>query len=223
VESQCALGWVLISEPFDDEGYSGATLDRPALDRLVALVNRGLVDQVIVHRLDRLSRSVRDCSKLLHDFRRLDVGLVVATAPELGYSAQDSFMLNNTYQMQKQQKTEKVKWVEAFLPDSLKVAIDQCEWLSKTLPFAFGSSKNPSYLANEVYERMKTVGLRCGVADCRPHRLRDTRAVRWLLQGLQVGDVNRLLGHSSVRVTELYYSKWISSRKTRLERLLSET
>src|ERR1019366_8280345 len=128
-----------------------------------------------------------------------------------------------TYQMQKQKKTEAVKWVEAFLPESLKVAIDQCEWQSKTLPFAFGSSKNPSYLANEVYERMKTVGLRCGVADCRPHRLRDTRAVRWLLQGLQVGDVNRLLGHSSVRVTELYYSKWISSRKTRLERLLSET
>jgi DNA invertase Pin-like site-specific DNA recombinase len=94
VESQCALGWVLISEPFDDEGYSGATLDRPALDRLLALVNRGLVDQVIVHRLDRLSRSLRDCSKLLHDFRRVDVGLVVATAPKLGYSAQDSFMLN---------------------------------------------------------------------------------------------------------------------------------
>lgn len=77
VESQCALGWVLIPELFDDEGYSGATLDRPALDRLLAHVSRGLVDQVIVHRLDRLSRSLRDSAKLLHDFRRVDVALVV--------------------------------------------------------------------------------------------------------------------------------------------------
>jgi DNA invertase Pin-like site-specific DNA recombinase len=94
VESQCALGWVLIAERFDDEGYSGATLGRPALDRLLAHVSRGLVDRVIVHRLDRLSRSLRDCAKLLHEFRRLEVGLIVVTAPELGYSAQDSFMLN---------------------------------------------------------------------------------------------------------------------------------
>jgi integrase len=97
-----------------------------------------------------------------------------------------------TFAMQKQKKTEKIKYVEAYLPDRLKVAIDQCEWLSRTLPFAFGTSKNPSYLANEVYERMKTVGLRCGVTDCRPHRLRDTAAVRWLLAGLQVDDVARL-------------------------------
>jgi len=89
VESRCALGWVLIPERFDDEGYSGATLDR-----LLARVSRGLVDQVIVHRLDRLSRSLRDSAKLLHDFRQVDVALVVVTAPELGYSAQDSFMLN---------------------------------------------------------------------------------------------------------------------------------
>jgi DNA invertase Pin-like site-specific DNA recombinase len=52
------------------------------------------VDQVIVHRLDRLSRSLRDSAKLLHDSRQVDVALVVVTAPELGYSAQDSFMLN---------------------------------------------------------------------------------------------------------------------------------
>ena len=86
--------WVLIPEFFDDEGYSGATLDRPALDRLLAHVSRGLVDQVIVHRLDRLSRNLRDFAKLLHEFRRINVALVVVTAPELGQSAQDNFMLN---------------------------------------------------------------------------------------------------------------------------------
>ena len=94
VESQIVHGWKLIPERFDDEGYSGATLDRPALDRLLGLVRRGQVDQVIVHRLDRLSRSVRGYSALLHEFRELEVGLVVVIAPELGQSAQDNFMLN---------------------------------------------------------------------------------------------------------------------------------
>jgi integrase/recombinase XerD len=128
-----------------------------------------------------------------------------------------------TYLPQKQRRTEKPKPLEAYLADCLKQAIDACDWLSPKLPFFYGSSKNPAYLANEVYERMKTLGARCGVSDCRPHRLRDTFAVRKLLAGFQLEDVSRLLGHSSVKVTEAYYAKWIATRKVRLERLLAES
>lgn len=129
----------------------------------------------------------------------------------------------HTYIPQKQRRTEKPKPLEVYLPDRLKQAIDASDWLSPKLPFFYGSSKNPAYLANEVYERMKTLGARCGVADCRPHRLRDTFAVRKLLAGFQLEDVSRLLGHSSVKVTETYYAKWVPSRKVRLERLLAES
>ncbi len=111
-----------------------------------------------------------------------------------------------TYFPQKSKKTERRKPLEAYITDQLKTAIDTCEWLSPTRPFFFGASKNPAYLANEVYERMKTVGARCEVSDCRPHRLRDTFAVRKLLAGFQLDDVSRLLGHSSVKVTETYYT-----------------
>ena len=52
------------------------------------------VDRVVIHRLDRLARSVFACSDLLREFRKFGVGLVVVTAPELGGSAQDGFMLN---------------------------------------------------------------------------------------------------------------------------------
>jgi integrase/recombinase XerD len=128
-----------------------------------------------------------------------------------------------TYLPQKQKRAEKPKPIEAYLPDRMKHAIDACDWLSPKLPFFYGSSRNPAYLANEVYERMKTLGARCGVADCRPHRLRDTFAVRKLLAGFQLDDVSRLLGHSSVKVTESYYAKWVPSRKLRLERLLAES
>ena len=128
-----------------------------------------------------------------------------------------------TFVPQKRKKTDQPKPLEAYLSDRLKTAIDQCDWLSSKKPFHYGAFKNESYLANEVYYRMKTVGERCGVEDCRPHRLRDTFAVRKLLSGFQLDDVARLLGHSSVKVTETYYAKWVASRKRRLERLVAES
>jgi integrase len=109
------------------------------------------------------------------------------------------------------------KVLEAFLTNRLKKAIEECAWLSPAAPFAYGDYSNSSYLGNEVYERMKSVGKRVGVDDCRPHRLRDTFAVRMLLKGVSIEDVSRLLGHSSVKVTETYYAKWTTARKRRLE------
>lgn len=58
VRSPRSVGWVLLPEPFDDDGYSGATTDRPALQRLLSLVRGRCVDRVVIHRLDRLARSV---------------------------------------------------------------------------------------------------------------------------------------------------------------------
>ena len=54
---------------FDDEGESGATTDRPALDRLVDAIVEGRIDRVVVHRLDRLTRSVLDWARIQHAFR----------------------------------------------------------------------------------------------------------------------------------------------------------
>jgi integrase len=129
-----------------------------------------------------------------------------------------------TFAPQKQRKAKKKKQIDAYLSDRLKKAIDNCKWLSTGLPFAFGGKRNnESYLGNEVYERMKSVGLLCDVLDCRPHRLRDTFAVRSLLRGLSLDDVSKLLGHSSVKVTETYYAKWVPGRRKRLTRLVAES
>ena len=128
-----------------------------------------------------------------------------------------------TFVPQKNKKTDQPKPLETYLTDRLKTAIDQCDWLSPKRPFAYGAFRNEAYLANEVYYRMQTIGERCAIEDCRPHRLRDTFAVRKLLAGFQLDDVSRLLGHSSVKVTETYYAKWVASRKRRLERLVAES
>lgn len=87
-------GWAVVTDRFDDNGYSGASLDRPALQRLLDLLRKVRLQHVLVHRLDRLSRSVQDCVTLLDEFRRLNVNLVIVTAPELGPTAQDQFILS---------------------------------------------------------------------------------------------------------------------------------
>jgi integrase/recombinase XerD len=125
------------------------------------------------------------------------------------------------FQKDKSKVTEKPKIHEVFLSERLKKAIDGCTWLSPKLPFHFGNH-DADYLANEVYERMKQIGKRCDVEDCRPHRLRDTFAVRCLLRGLTLDHLCRMLGHSSVKVTETYYAKWVPARTRQLEDFVAQ-
>src|SRR6202047_3990591 len=58
VASQRAEGWLLVSDRYDDGGFSGGTLDRPALKRLLVDIEAGKVDIVVVYKIDRLSRAL---------------------------------------------------------------------------------------------------------------------------------------------------------------------
>ena len=77
--SQKAEGWVLVPDRYDDGGFSGGTLDRPALKRLLADIEAGRVDVVVVYKIDRLSRSLMDFSKLVEVFDRHNVTFVSVT------------------------------------------------------------------------------------------------------------------------------------------------
>jgi site-specific DNA recombinase len=79
VASQRSEGWVLVHDHYDDGGYSGGTLDRPALQRLLADIEDGLVDVVVVYKIDRLSRSLADFAKLVEVFDRNGVTFVSVT------------------------------------------------------------------------------------------------------------------------------------------------
>ena len=72
-------GWVCLPERYDDGGYSGANTDRPALKRLMADVRDGRIDMVIIYKLDRLSRSLRDFVGLVEGFDRCKVSMVAVT------------------------------------------------------------------------------------------------------------------------------------------------
>jgi site-specific DNA recombinase len=79
VASQRAEGWLLVRDRYDDGGYSGGTLERPALKRLMADIQAGTVDVVVVYKIDRLSRSLMDFAKLVEVFERHGVTFVSVT------------------------------------------------------------------------------------------------------------------------------------------------
>ncbi len=125
--------------------------------------------------------------------------------------------------MVKRVRTKAPKIMDAYLSDRLKTAIDNCKWLSSERPFFYGSVSNPYSCGQQAYDRMQTIGERCGLADCRPHRLRDTFAKRMLLRGVSVDDLSRLLGYSSVKITERYYAKWVPARSRRLQSVFAQS
>ena len=79
VASQRAEGWLLLGDRHDDGGFSGGTLERPALKRLMADIEAGAVDIVVVYKIDRLSRSLMDFAKLVEVFDRTNVTFVSVT------------------------------------------------------------------------------------------------------------------------------------------------
>jgi DNA invertase Pin-like site-specific DNA recombinase len=79
IASQRAEGWVLIRDRYDDGGYSGGTLERPGLQRLMADIEADLIDVVVVYKIDRLSRALMDFAKLVEVFDRHNVTFVSVT------------------------------------------------------------------------------------------------------------------------------------------------
>ena len=79
ITSQRAEGWLELADQYDDGGFSGGTLERPALRRLMTDIEAGRVDVVVVYKIDRLSRALMDFARLVEVFDRHGVTFVSVT------------------------------------------------------------------------------------------------------------------------------------------------
>jgi len=79
VASQRSAGWIALSERYDDGGFTGGNVDRPALRRLLADIEAGKVDCVVTYKLDRLTRSLCDFAALMATFEKHNVTFVSVT------------------------------------------------------------------------------------------------------------------------------------------------
>jgi len=79
ITSQRHEGWITVDDGYDDGGYSGGNMERPALRRLMADIEAGRIDTVVVYKIDRLTRSLADFAKLIEVFDRNGVSFVSVT------------------------------------------------------------------------------------------------------------------------------------------------
>ena len=94
IRSQEGEGWQIIPDKYDDGGFTGGNMDRPALKRLMADIDAGKVDCVVVYKVDRLSRSLLDFSKLLETFEKRRVSFVSVTQQFNTANSMGRLMLN---------------------------------------------------------------------------------------------------------------------------------
>jgi DNA invertase Pin-like site-specific DNA recombinase len=79
IRSQAHEGWKLIRDRYDDGGFSGGSMDRPALAKLLDDVRARRVDVIVVYKVDRLTRSLADFAKLVELFDEHDVSFISVT------------------------------------------------------------------------------------------------------------------------------------------------
>ncbi|MEQ1899537.1 MAG: recombinase family protein [Devosia sp.] len=94
IRSQAHEGWKLIPDRFDDGGFSGGNMDRPALGRLMNMIRDSRVDVIVIYKIDRLTRSLTDFARLAETFDKHGVSFVSVTQQFNTTTSMGRLMLN---------------------------------------------------------------------------------------------------------------------------------
>ena len=94
IASQRAEGWIPVADDYDDPAFSGGNMERPALKRLMADIEAGRIDVVVIYKMDRLTRSLADFSRMVEVFERRGVSFVSVTQQFNTTTSMGRLMLN---------------------------------------------------------------------------------------------------------------------------------
>ena len=133
IASQASLGWKALLKHYDDGGISGGTLDRPGLKRLLDDVEDGLVDVVVVYKIDRLSRSLMDFAKLVDVFDRNGVTFVSVTQSFNTTTSMGRLTLNillSFAQFEREVIAERVR-------DKIRASRQKGMWMGGSVPLGY--------------------------------------------------------------------------------------
>ncbi len=161
IASQRSEGWALIREHYDDGGVSGGTLERPGLKMLLADIEEGLIDVVVVYKIDRLSRSLMDFSKLVEVFDRNNVTFVSVTQSFNTTTSMGRLTLNillSFAQFEREVTGERIR-------DKIAASRKKGMWMGGTVPLGY-DVKDRRLVANSaeaktvkmVFERFVEIG-----------------------------------------------------------------
>lgn len=137
-------GWVAIDKYYDDGGYSGANMDRPALDELIRDIKSGLINTVIVYKVDRISRSLLDFAKIMALFDNHNVSFVSVTQNFNTTNSMGKLILNillSFAQFEREMVSERIR-------DKFHASAKKGMWMGGTLPLGY-KVENRNLLINE--------------------------------------------------------------------------
>ena len=138
VASQKAEGWVLLPTVYEDAGSSGGTLERPGLQRLLADIDAGLVEQIVVYKVDRLTRSLSDFAKLVE---RLEAAGAVFVSVTQSFNTATSMgrltlhMLLSFAQFEREVTAERIR-------DKVAASKRKGLWMGGRVPLGYDSQKS---------------------------------------------------------------------------------
>jgi len=137
IQSQKSQGWVLLPDRYDDGGYTGANTDRPALQKLIADIKENKINCVVVYKVDRLSRSLLDFSKLLEFFDQSKVTFVSVTQHFNTNSSMGRLTLNillSFAQFEREIISERTR-------DKIGAAKKKGKWIGGCIPLGYNLNK----------------------------------------------------------------------------------
>ncbi len=137
VASQRSEGWIPVADDYDDGGFSGGNMERPALRRLMNDIEAGLVDIVVVYKIDRLTRSLADFSKMVEVFERAKVSFVSVTQQFNTTTSMGRLMLNvllSFAQFEREVTGERIR-------DKIAASKRKGMWMGGVPPFGYDVSE----------------------------------------------------------------------------------
>jgi len=133
VQSQASEGWKLLPCRYDDGGYSGGTMERPGLKQLLADIEAGLIDVVVVYKIDRLTRSLTDFARIVEIFEKAEVSFVSVTQSFNTTSSMGRLMLNvllSFAQFEREVTGERIR-------DKIAASKAKGMWMGGNLPLGY--------------------------------------------------------------------------------------
>lgn len=143
--SQKHEGWLVLSTMYDDGGISGGTMERPALQRLLADIETKKVDTVVVYKVDRLTRSLRDFAKIVEVFDQCGVSFVSVTQQFNTTTSMGRLTLNmllSFAQFEREVTGERIR-------DKIAASKKKGMWMGGVVPLGY-DAKDRKLVVNEV-------------------------------------------------------------------------
>ncbi len=179
VKSQQHQGWEIIPDHYDDGGYSGGSLQRPALQRLLQDVEAGKVNMIVIYKIDRLTRSLTDFAKLVDVLDRNHCSFVSVTQNFNTYDSMGRLMLNillSFAQFEREVSAERTR-------DKVAASKKKGMWMGGLVPFGYRAVhkklmivENEADIVRQAFSQYLLLRSEAGVAD-------------WLnMQGYRIGE-----------------------------------